>query len=162
MTNPWIQRYAIFRFTYIVVGVGIHLGSEKQHDYLFFCSCPLVLCVSNPNQACCRNMERSVIESYQVWHCMKSLFRGQAYHGRLSGSRQLTLEPLLRSPTNAILKLAGTAAAGSIQPGQCSTWGCKQQVFIPFPQQRFLGEWWALEFRLFLDSCVGPLLYLHW
>jgi hypothetical protein len=66
MMNPWIQRYAIFRFTYILMGVGIHLGSEKQHDYLFFCSCPLVLCMSNPNQACRRNMERSVIESYQV------------------------------------------------------------------------------------------------
>lgn len=63
MMNPWIQRYAIFRFTYIVMGVEIHLGSEKQHDYLFFCSCPLVLCMSNPNQACRRNMERSVIES---------------------------------------------------------------------------------------------------
>ena len=41
-----------FGFTYMM-GVGIHLGSEKQHDDLFLCSCQLVLCMSNPNKACC-------------------------------------------------------------------------------------------------------------
>ena len=126
------------------MGVGSHLGSENQHDYLFFCSCPLVLWMSNPSQACCRNMERSVIESYQVWHCMKSLFRKGASFMEDSAAVESWSwqERQLRDPFNQDNAVPKDATS----------------KFLPFPWQQM--EWWALEFSLFLVFliCVVPVL----